>query len=251
MTKRRKYAYIALGAFAALCALVAVLYRPLRVCGVLGVCAAAVAVVFDLLCRKQEKRWARNAVKLIALLLASGIAILTMLEIRIVDYGKTDPTKDVSAVVILGAGLNGTKPSLSLRVRLEQALVYLDGRGEVPIIVSGGQGGGEDITEARCMADWLIDHGIDEARIILEENSHNTEENIRYTRAVLKDLGISSAAHVAVITSDYHLYRTRLHWGNDWMVPVAAKMPASFWPLTLNYYLREAFAVAELAVFGG
>lgn len=251
MSKRRKYCYIVLAALAAMGAAVAVVYRPLRVVCVLTVLAVAATVAFDLLCRRQEKRWARYAVKLIALLLASGIAIFAMLELRIVDYGRTDHSREVSAVVILGAGVNGTEPSLSLRVRLETALDYLDGRGDIPIVVTGGQGGGESITEARCMADWLIAHGVAEERIWLEEQAGNTQENIAYSRELLRAKGVDLTENIAVVTADYHLYRARLYWGSDWMVPVAASMPPSFWPLTLNYYLREAFAVAELAVFGG
>ena len=74
---------------------------------------------------------------------------------------------------------------------------------------------------------------------------------ISFAQMMLKEHGIDTTDNIAVVTSDYHLYRAHLHWGVPWMVPVAAKLPGAYWPLTLNYYLREAFAVAELAVLGG
>jgi len=111
--------------------------------------------------------------------------------------------------------------------------------------------GGENITEAQCMADWLIEHGIDESRIYLEEQATNTRENVEFSQEILQSIGIDTTDNVAVVTSNYHLYRASLYWGVPWMVPVAAKMPAFYWPLTLNYYIREVFAVAKLLVFGG
>ena len=98
------------------------------------------------------------------------------------------------------------------------------------------------------MADWLTARGVDEGRILLEEQAATTEENVRYTKAILADCGVDAGASVAVVTSDYHLCRAAWLWGEG-MVPVAAHMPGSFWPLTVNYYIRDAFALAEAIVF--
>lgn len=100
------------------------------------------------------------------------------------------------------------------------------------------------------MADWLIARGISEDRILLEDQADNTEENIRFSQELLADKGIDLTDNIAVVTSDYHLYRASLLWGTPWMVPVAAHMPGRFFALTVNYYIREAFAAAELLVFG-
>ena len=96
------------------------------------------------------------------------------------------------------------------------------------------------------MADWLIDHGIPEERIILEEQADNTEENIAFSKELLADKGIDLTGNIAVVSSDYHLFRASLLWGTPWMVPVAAHMPGRYWPLTANYYIREAFAAAAV-----
>ena len=150
----------------------------------------------------------------------------------------------MDAVVVLGAGVNGTVPSLSLQVRLEAALDYIADKPDIPIVVTGSQGPGEDISEAQCMADWLIDHGVAADRILLEDQADNTEENIEFSSAMLRDNGIDVTSNIAVVTSDYHLCRASILWSVPWMVPVAAHMPEAYWPLTVNYFIREAFAVA-------
>ena len=155
----------------------------------------------------------------------------------------------VFAVVVLGAGVNGTAPSLSLEVRLEAALDYIADKPDIPIVVTGSQGPGEDISEAQCMADWLMDRGVAAERILLEDQADNTEENIKFSQAMLRNKGIDTAANIAVVTSDYHLCRAALLWGAPRMVPVAAHMPEAYWPLTVNYFVREAFAVAAEIVF--
>ena len=216
---------------AALCALLALaflfFYTPMRFSGCLLLCAAVYFVLWHFL-------W----------LLIGGLAVFTVLEAQIIGYGRTDRESPVSAVVVLGAGVNGTKPSLALQSRLEAALDYVSDRPEVPIVVTGSQGPGEDISEGRCMADWLIARGVDEGRILVEEQADNTEENVAYAKALLARHGVDAGDAVAVVSADYHLYRAHRYWGED-MVPVAAHMPAAYWPLTANYYIREAFAVAK------
>ena len=224
-------------------------YSAMRFSAVLLLAGAVALLLWGFLAGRRE----RTAVILRRIFLgclALGLAFFTVLEVQIIRYGRTDGETEVSAVVILGAGVNGTVPSLSLQVRLTAALEYLADKPEIPIVVTGSQGPGEDISEARCMADWLMARGIPEERIILEEQADNTEENIRFSKALLSDKGINLTDHVAVVTADYHLYRASLLWGGESMVPVAAHMPGRFWGLTANYYIREAFAVAELLVFG-
>ena len=225
-------------------------YTPMRFTGYLCFCAAAALAAFGLLTRwAGEHAWAKWARRGALVLLALGFAFFAVMEARVLSWARTDRETGVSAVVILGAGVNGTVPSLSLEVRLEAALDYLADKPDVPIVVTGAQGPHEEITEARCMADWLTDHGVDAGRIVLEEQATDTSENIAFSKALLAERGVDAAASVAVVTSDYHLCRAARLWGTPGMVPVAAHMPAAFWPLTANYYIREAFAMAAELVF--
>lgn len=220
-------------------------YTPMRFSGYLLFAAAAGLLCLGLLCQLGKKhKWARVCKVIFFAGLSAGLLIFAVLETWVISWARTDNDTPVTAVVVLGAGVNGTVPSLSLQVRLEAALDYIADKPDIPIVVTGSQGPGEDISEAQCMADWLIDHGVAADRILLEDQADNTEENIEFSTAMLRDNGIDVTSNIAVVTSDYHLCRASILWSVPWMVPVAAHMPEAYWPLTVNYFIREAFAVA-------
>ena len=153
---------------------------------------------------------------------------------------------------MLGAGVNGETPSLTLRTRIDAAAAYLEEHPDVPVVLSGGQGPGEAITEAECMRRALVRRGVDESRLHLEERSASTEENLRFSREMLEGLGVDLTQRVAIVTSDYHLCRARLMWGGA-STAVPAHMPSAlyFRCLSVNYYIREAFGLAAYFVYGG
>ena len=129
---------------------------------------------------------------------------------------------------------------------------FMDSRTDVPVILSGGQGPGEAITEAECMRRALVRRGADESRLYPEERSTSTQENLRYSRAILEELGVDPARRVAIVTSDFHLCRARLMWDGD-TAAVPAHLPSAlyFQCLTVNYFIREAFGLAAYFVYGG
>lgn len=247
MKRTEKICYILAVLCLLLGALMQFVFTAVRFTGFLFWCAAAVLVLFALLTRWREKHhWALWARRGLLALLAAGFAFFTVLECRVLSWARTDNETPVSAVIVLGAGVNGRTPSLSLLTRLDAALAYIQDKPDIPVVVSGSQGRGEEISEARCMYDWLVARGVPAERIILEEHAENTEENIRYSLELLEKLDI--AGNIAVVSSDYHLCRAAMHLGGD-MVPVAARMPARYLPLTVNYYIREAFGIAAEMFF--
>lgn len=247
MKRTEKICYILAVLCLLLGALMQFVFTAVRFTGFLFWCAAAVLALFALLTRWREKHhWALWARRGLLALLAAGFAFFAVLECRVLSWARTDNETPVSAVIVLGAGVNGRTPSLSLLTRLDAALAYIQDKPDIPIVVSGSQGRGEEISEARCMYDWLAARGVPAERIILEERAANTEENIRYSLELLEKLDI--AGNIAVVSSDYHLCRAAMHLGGD-MVPVAARMPARYLPLTVNYYIREAFGIAAEMFF--
>lgn len=220
-------------------------YTAVRFTGFLLCCAAGALAVLGVLSRLGRTRtWARWARRFLLVLLAAGFALFAALEIRVLSWARTDTDTEASAILVLGAGVNGTTPSLSLETRLTAALTYAQDHPEAPIVVSGCQGPGEEISEAACMYGWLEARGVPPERILLEDRARDTEENIRYSLALLEERGIGG--NVAVVTSGYHLCRAAHHMERmgGAMVPVAAPMPAQYLPLSVNYYIREAFAMA-------
>ena len=159
--------------------------------------------------------------------------------------------KTPDAVIVLGAGVNGTSPSLSLKTRLDAALSYLEAYPDIPVVLTGGQGYGEDITEAACMYDYLTARGVEPERLILEEDASNTAENFEFSAPLLEAAGVEIGTDtVAVVTNDFHIARSRLiaaKKGYGVTYGVGAPIP---WPhLEVNYYLREAFAVVKSVLF--
>ena len=245
LTKRERLLFAAALVFLAL----AVLLRfvpGLRFSALLCLCATAVLFIFYLLehfARRGHRAAAWCELALIAALLL-GFSLFTVLETMVVRGSFADESDaPVSAVIVLGAGVNGETPSLTLRTRIDAAAAYLEEHPDVPVVLSGGQGPGEAITEAECMRRALVRRGVDESRLYPEERSTSTQENLRYSRAILEELGVDS---------DFHLCRARLMWGGD-TAAVPAHLPSAlyFQCLTVNYFIREAFGLAAYFVYGG
>lgn len=254
LTKRERLLFAAALVFLAL----AVLLRfvpGLRFSALLCLCATAVLFIFYLLehfARRGHRAAAWCELALIAALLL-GFSLFTVLETMVVRGSFADESDaPVSAVIVLGAGVNGETPSLTLRTRIDAAAAYLEEHPNVPVVLSGGQGPGEAITEAECMRRALVRRGVDESRLYPEERSTSTQENLRYSRAILEELGVDPAQRVAIVTSDFHLCRARLMWGGD-TAAVPAHLPSAlyFQCLTVNYFIREAFGLAAYFVYGG
>lgn len=254
LTKRERLLFAAALVFLAL----AVLLRfvpGLRFSALLCLCATAVLFIFYLLehfARRGHRAAAWCELALIAALLL-GFSLFTVLETMVVRGSFADESDaPVSAVIVLGAGVNGETPSLTLRTRIDAAAAYLEEHPDVPVVLSGGQGPGEAITEAECMRRALVRRGVDESRLYPEERSTSTQENLRYSRAILEELGVDPAQRVAIVTSDFHLCRARLMWGGD-TAAVPAHLPSAlyFQCMTVNYFIREAFGLAAYFVYGG
>lgn len=139
----------------------------------------------------------------ILLFIGATIWILTGKWMNEGQYPKANGTMEYA--IILGAKVNGTTPSLSLKYRLDAALEYGKQYPHVMFILSGGQGPDEDISEAEAMKNYLVAHGMEEERLILEDQSTSTYENIAFSKKLLPD----HITGVTVITSDYHLARTQ------------------------------------------
>lgn len=170
--------------------------------------------------------------------------LFIIVEWNIVSHQDGDKIPEsVDAVLVLGCGLNGTVPSEMLLYRLQAAYSFLSENPDSIAVLCGGQGEGEDITEAECMRRWLTAHGINNDRLFLETKSVNTKENISFAACILKDQ-FPQTKEVAVISNDFHLFRSKLLCESEGLVAygVAAKMPLNPF-IRINYYLREFASV--------
>lgn len=150
----------------------------------------------------------------------------------------------VENLLILGSGLHGDQVSLTLKQRLDKGVEYLEKNPGVRVIVSGGQGPGETITEAEAMKKYLVSRKIDEDRIIMEDQSTSTMENLVYTREILDKIETTEKNRIMIITSDFHLFRARFLAKRNGLEAygIPSGTPFYLWP---NCYIREYLAVVK------
>jgi len=132
------------------------------------------------------------------------LALFVAVEGLIVCGMAQKPRNEPDCLLVLGAGLNGSVPSASLRMRLETTLEWMEEDEDLTAIVTGGQGAGEDMTEALCMKQWLVAHGIGEERITMEAASTSTAENFRFGLPMMEE----GTAVVGVVTNNFHVFRS-------------------------------------------
>lgn len=150
------------------------------------------------------------------------------------------PLERVNCVMILGCQVKWEEPGGELLNRLNTALPLIREHADVPVIVTGGQGRGENISEAECMKHWLISQGVAESRIYTETQSESTAQNFAYSAPILERLGISDG--IAVVTNDFHQYRAELYARRLGLSTghYSSKTRALVFP---NYLIRELAAL--------
>jgi hypothetical protein len=151
--------------------------------------------------RQHHPKWMR-AGKILCALAGVGFFLVQGYMIKTAYF--TPPVQGSTAVV-LGCQVRGEEPSLMLRRRLDVALSYLQEHPEVNCIVSGGQGRGEDVPESQVMKEYLVEHGIDPARILEEDQSTNTRENLENSFALIQQQGWEE--NIVIITDNFHQSR--------------------------------------------
>ena len=178
-----------------------------------------------------------------------ALAALLVAEVPILHAALSSTESDAPYVIVLGAAVYGETPSISVRHRCDRAAAHLNRNPDAVAVVSGGQGKGEDISEAECMRRYLVDKGVANSRILLEDRSTSTLENLTFSRTVIEQAG-GDPSHVAVVSSSYHLYRAK-------RLAAALGMTADGLPSTDGYpvymtgmFLREAVAVWKLWIMG-
>ena len=166
---------------------------------IIGCGAGAFPLMLGLLWKKADTKLALILLVLYAVL----FAMLLLLMLIILVKGKTTATNQ-GTIIVLGCSVKGDKPSLSLLKRINTAYDFLAKNKNAIAVLSGGQGKDENISEAQCMYNLLTQKGIDKKRLILEDKSKSTDENIRFSKSLIAD------DTVAIATSEYHQLRAKM-----------------------------------------
>ena len=184
----------------------------------------------------------------ILLILGAIAAVITLFVILRAAHPKTIPSCD--HIIVLGAGVRGTVPSMSLQERIDAAYAYLITNPKAVAVLSGGQGKGEFITEAACMYRELTEMGIDGSRLLLEEASTNTIENLMFSLDVIEAHTGIRPQQIGIVSSEYHIFRACLFAKSLGLDPIGIPGKVSWFPLCLNYYPREVIALWKYWVLG-
>lgn len=156
------------------------------------------------------------------------------------------PPQDAT-VILLGCSVKGETPSQMLRLRIDAAEEFMKANPESKAVLSGGQGPGEDITEALCMYRELTERGISEDRLYMEGRSTSTRENIAFSKEIIEKEGLNTS--VAIVSNNFHLYRASIlvkEAGLDFC-SVSAFTP---YPLLGIYIMREFMGILAQWVAG-
>ena len=141
---------------------------------------------------------------------------------------KSEEKSDVA--IVLGCVVNGDKPGIFLKGRINAAYKYLNENPNAIAVLSGGQGNGENISEAKCMFNCLTEMGIDKSRLLIEDKSTSTRENFKYSKKI------------TIITNDFHECRASEFAKQNGFKPLRypSKTP---WNGYMPFATREIFAI--------
>jgi len=169
---------------------------------------------------------------------------VVIIEGLIIIEGNKTEKEAVDYLIVLGARLYGEVPSPSLLERLKVAHQYLEAYPNVKVVVSGGQGQGEDVAEGYAMAGYLMNQGIEESRIIIEDQSTNTFENLSLSLEKIRKNDHKEKITVLIATNKYHIFRSKMLARRLGMTPygLPAKIPPT---VMMKSYIREYFAVIK------
>lgn len=176
----------------------------------------------------------------------AGFLLFLLVEGLILSEFNAEGTDNLDYIIVLGAQLKESGPSQVLKMRLDKAYEYLTENPDTKVIVSGGQGKNEPDTEANGMFRYLIERGIEESRIIRENNSCNTVQNILYSSEYLD----KEKDKVGIVSNNFHIFRAvSIAKANGYKNVWGISAP-SYTYLQPNNMLREFFGVVKDFLFG-
>ena len=140
-------------------------------------------------------------IAIVRVCLLAGLILFFYLEHQIGTGLKAEGVENLDYIIVLGCQVKGTKPSKALKDRLDTAKEYMQANPETIAVLSGGQGKMEEISEAECMRRYLEKAGISRERLILEQRSTTTRQNLRYSRRYMD----YQHDEIGIITNNFHV----------------------------------------------
>ena len=196
------------------------------------------------------KMWSGIPGRCVVILLGSLIlfAIIYAIVLSVLMYKAEKNNPDNPKVlIVLGCKVNGENPSKMLRRRLDTAYSVLENNEDTMCVVSGGQGANEKYTEASVMKKYLVEKGIDSNRIIEEDKSVDTDENIKFSMDKIDENGLSH--DVSIVTDGFHQYRAKLIADKYGVKNATAYSASTETRFIAIYWVREWLALTKFFIF--
>ena len=194
---------------------------------------------------------AKYTTRIFTAVLILGLLVVGSTEAVIIRKSFGDPKEQVDYVVVLGAKVNKEGPSVSLWDRICAAYEYAGEHPEAILILSGGQGTDEPITEAECMFRELFWMGIDPDRLWCEDLATSTWENLHFSLDLIEEKTGQRPEKIGVLSSEYHLFRASLFAKACDVEFVGIPAKTSRWGQRINHFMREVAGVWHYLILGG
>lgn len=223
-------------------------FSALVCCGII-----AVIVFYEVtrLCLPRYPKAMKLLRRVCTVCLVIGLIAFSITEAFILKASFGDPAQHCDYMVVLGAKVRETGPSVSLWDRIYGAADYMHAHPDVIAIVSGGQGADEPTSEGKAMFDELLFLGIPADRIWIEDKATSTRENITFALDMIEERTGSRPHTLGVVSSEYHLFRAGLFardCGVDAVgIPAKTSRPSQF----INHMMREVAGVWQYLILGG
>ncbi len=200
---------------------------------------------------KEQYLWWRITRSILAGILALMVAGGLFLSALMFRAGKMNlpPEGEEPTLVVLGCLVRENGPSLMLRRRVETALDYLRKNPEAVVVVSGGQGEEEPMSEAQAMEEYLLANGIEQDRIYKEDRSTNTRQNIAFSAEIIRTEALPE--RLVTVTDSYHQMRAGIYARTQGFTEVYGCSSRCPWGLLPSYGVREMLAIGQAVILNG
>ena len=240
-----------------------------------GLALAAAVLLFLVLINRMPRL--KTPAVVLSILFWICLAVFGIVETIVFSAGRKAVSSGADYVIVLGAQVRGEYPTLVLNARIKAAAAYLKENPQAVAVASGGQGTGESISEAEAIRRGLVRLGISDERILLEDASTSTAENLRFSAEVIQQYEKKKAEvianatantadadeivgdkkpirfvskNVVLVTNDFHVFRATRLAKNLGYTDVEGLGATDFFAVTIQYYVREFFAITKEVISG-
>lgn len=178
----------------------------------------------------------------------AGIVIYIGCMGLILSYSHTNVDYSEDVVIVLGCGVKNGRPNVTLQARLDAAIEYYQTNSDIYIVAAGGLARQKDTTEATVMRNYLLEKGIPDEKIVVEDKSQSTQENYRFAKEILDQKGIKYGS-IVFVTNSFHIYRAKTyaeHCGFENAHALSTKTDLFVFVPAL---IREVLGVVDMWVF--